>query len=267
MTDPDTIRVQTDERGVALLTLNRPDVHNAFDDVLIRAMTQALRELVSDDSVRIIVLSGAGESFSAGADLNWMRRMAQASEDENHRDSLELAALMRALNYLPKPVIARVNGSAFGGGVGLIACCDVAIASRTAKLGLTEARLGLVPAVISPYVIEAIGANHARRLFQTAEVLDADAARDIGLLHHVVDADDLDTAVERQIDLLLAAGPQAVAAAKALVFAVIGGRNENTQKQIDEATARLIARLRVSPEGQEGITAFLEKRQPSWNAG
>lgn len=260
----DIIRFDLDERGIATLTLNRPDVRNAFDDTLIATFTAQLQQLATAEAVRAVVLTGEGSCFSAGADLNWMRRMAAASEEENHQDSLRLAGLMRTLNFLPKPTIARVNGAAFGGGVGLVACCDIAIAARSARFGLTEARLGLVPAVISPYVVDAIGANQARRWFQTAEIFDAARALEIGLIHEAVDDADLDAAVEAQIALMLEAGPRAMAAAKALVFAVTGGRNENSQKQIDQATARLIARLRVSEEGQEGITAFLDKRDPEW---
>jgi methylglutaconyl-CoA hydratase len=169
--------------GVATLTLDRPKIHNAFDDLLIDALIDALRAVEEDDAVRVVVLTGEGASFSAGADLNWMKRMAQASEKENRKDARQLAKLMRVLNHLDKPTIARVNGAALGGGVGLVACCDSAIASDEARFGLTETRLGLVPAVISPYVIDAIGARHARRLFLTAQVFDAAEAARIGVEH------------------------------------------------------------------------------------
>jgi methylglutaconyl-CoA hydratase len=244
------------ESGIARLALARPDVHNAFDDGLIAELTAAFVELGADDAVRAIVLTGEGASFSAGADLGWMRRMAQASEAENRDDARRLATLMRTLDECPKPTIARVNGAAFGGGVGLIACCDIALGVESAKFGLTEAKLGLVPAVISPYVIAAIGARQARRLFLTAQIFDAREAERIGLLHRVVD--DLDAAVQSEIDRLLAAGPVAVREAKALVRRVARGGEH------DVANAELIARLRVSVEGQEGLAAFFEKRKPAW---
>ncbi|NZA26066.1 enoyl-CoA hydratase/isomerase family protein [Luteimonas sp. SJ-92] len=247
--------------AVARLRLNRPGVHNAFDAGLIATLTARLAELGSDQDVRVVVLEGAGDSFSAGADLNWMRSMAAADADENREDALALARLMRTLDQLPKPTIARVHGAAFGGGVGLVACCDVAIAAEDAKFGLTEARLGLLPAVISPYVIAAIGARNARRYFATAEVFAAPEALRIGLLHEVVAADALDAAVERQVGLLLRAGPVASAQAKALVRAVVP---QGDRDALDGATADLIAAMRASPEGQEGLTAFLDKRPPAW---
>jgi methylglutaconyl-CoA hydratase len=247
--------------AVARLRLDRPQLHNAFDAALIAALTDALALLGADPQVRVVVLEGAGASFSAGADLNWMRGMAAASEAENRDDALALARLLRTLDALPKPTIARVHGAAFGGGVGLVAACDIAIGVPEAKFGLTESKLGLLPAVISPYVIAAIGARQARRWFATAEIFDAGEARRIGLLHEVVDAAALDTAVQRQIDLLLKAGPVAAASAKALVRNVVAGTDAAA---IDQANAALIARLRVSAEGQEGIGAFLEKRKPAW---
>ena len=247
--------------AVARLRLDRPQLHNAFDAALIAALTDALALLGADPQVRVVVLEGAGASFSAGADLNWMRGMAAASEAENRDDALAIARLLRTLDALPKPTIARVHGAAFGGGVGLVAACDIAIGVPEAKFGLTESRLGLLPAVISPYVIAAIGARQARRWFATAEIFDAGEARRIGLLHEVVDAAALDTAVQRQIDLLLKAGPVAAASAKALVRDVVAGTDAVA---IDQANAALIARLRVSAEGQEGIGAFLEKRKPAW---
>ena len=187
--------------GIARVTLARPQVHNAFDDGLIDALTGHLRELEAMPRVRVVVLTGEGASFSAGADLNWMRRMVAADEKDNRKDARKLAKLMRTLHYLDKPTIARVNGSAFGGGVGLVACCDIAIASKEAKFGLTEVRLGLVPAAISPYVIDAIGARQARRWFITGEVFPAQTALAIGLVHEVVPARQLDAAVQAQLDL------------------------------------------------------------------
>ncbi|WP_345295426.1 enoyl-CoA hydratase-related protein [Luteimonas vadosa] len=258
----DTLQVCRDG-PVATLRLNRPGLHNAFDAGLISALTTALDEAAGDAAVRVVVLAAMGASFSAGADLNWMRSMASASESENREDALALARFMRTLDELPKPTIARVQGAAFGGGVGLVACCDIAIGVTDAKFGLTESRLGLLPAVISPYVIASIGARHARRYFASAEVFDAAQARRIGLLHEVVAADALDDAVERQVALLCKAGPLAAAQAKALVRAISGGGDRDA---LDAATAALIAKLRVSPEGQEGLNAFLDKRPPAWAA-
>ena len=258
MSEP--MRLTTDG-AVARLRLERPELHNAFDDALVAKLTGALDSLAGDPAIRVVVLEAAGASFSAGADLNWMRGMAAASEDDNRNDALALARLLRTLDELPKPTIARVQGAAFGGGVGLVAACDIAIGVPEAKFGLTESRLGLLPAVISPYVIAAIAPRNARRYFATAEVFDAAEARRIGLLHEVVDADALDAAVQRQVDLLLRAGPIAAAAAKALARNVA---HASGPAAIDAANADLIARLRTSPEGQEGITAFLEKRKPSW---
>lgn len=246
---------------VARLRLNRPELHNAFDAMLIAALTGALESVAKDDRIRVVVLEGEGTSFSAGADLNWMRGMAAASEEANRDDALALARLMRTLDELPKPTIARVHGAAFGGGVGLVACCDIAIGTPDAKFGLTESKLGLLPAVISPYVIAAIGARQARRWFATAEIFDAAEARRIGLLHDVVDPGALDDAVQRQVDLLLKAGPLAAASAKQLVRRVAA---ESDGLRADRDNADLIARLRVSPEGQEGLSAFLEKRRPRW---
>lgn len=248
---------------VAHLRMTRPQVHNAFDADLIGELTAALEQVATDAGVRVLVLEAEGVSFSAGADLNWMRGMAAASEDANRIDSLALARLMRTLDELPKPTIARVQGAAFGGGVGLVACCDIAIAAESAKFGLTESKLGLLPAVISPYVIAAIGPRQARRYFVTAEIFDADEAMRIGLLHQVVDADALDAAVQAQISLLLKAGPVASASAKQLVRAVCAHADGDHH---DTDNAALIARLRVSPEGQEGLSAFLDKRKPQWIA-
>ena len=248
------------------LRLNRPDVHNAFNAALIETLTSALTAAGNDKTVRMVVLEATGPSFSAGADLNWMADMANATEAENRADALALARLMRTLDELPRPTIARVQGAAFGGGVGLVACCDIAIGVPEAKFGLTESRLGLLPAVISPYVVAAIGQRQARRWFATAEIFDAAEALRIGLLHQVVPADQLDEAVHRQIDLLLKAGPYAAAHAKDLVRRVaVGEDRDHSRDRLDQDNAGLIARLRVSREGQEGIGAFLEKRKPGWS--
>ncbi len=251
------------EGATLRLRLNRPTLHNAFDAGLIARLTTALEAAGLDPDVRVVVLEGAGASFSAGADLNWMRGMAAASEAENREDSLALARLMRTLDELPKPTIARVHGAAFGGGVGLIACCDIAIGVPEAKFGLTESKLGLLPAVISPYVIASIGTRQARRWFATAELFDAATALQIGLLHQVIAMEELDAAVQRQVELLLKAGPLAAAGAKSLVASVVAEPDGHRQ---DQANAALIARLRTSPEGQEGLSAFLDKRPPAWAA-
>ena len=249
--------------AVARRTMSRGQVHNAFDAALIADLTAALQAIAADPGVRVLVLEAEGASFSAGADLNWMRGMAAASEADNREDSLALARLMRTLDALPKPTIARVQGAAFGGGVGLVACCDIAIGVPAATFGLTESKLGLLPAVISPYVIAAIGARNARRYFATAELFDAAEALRIGLLHQVVAPDQLDAAVQRQVDLLLKAGPVASASAKTLVRDVVAHADGARH---DADNAALIARLRVSPEGQEGLSAFLDKRKPAWIA-
>lgn len=257
-----TIRLER-SGSAATITLARPQVHNAFDEALIAELTEAVEALNTDDSVRAVVLTGEGATFSAGADLNWMRGMASASEADNLADSLRLARLMRSLNFLSKPSIARVNGSAYGGGVGLVACCDIAIGVESAKFSLSEVKLGLVPAVISPYVVSAIGARQARRLFLSAEVVDAREAERIGLLHQCVAGTDLDDAVERQLHWLAKGGPTAQHEAKALALRM-GGMTRSDCERIDAENAELIARLRVSPEGQEGLGAFLDKRAARW---
>jgi methylglutaconyl-CoA hydratase len=255
--------LQTEIRdGVATIRMNRPEVHNAFDDVLIAALTAELRRLDPLPQARVIVLAASGKSFSAGADLNWMRRMAKYSQEENLRDAMALAGLMRTLDSVKKPTVARVQGAAFGGGVGLVACCDIAIASTEAAFSLSEVRLGVIPSVISPYVIAAIGEREARRYFLTAERFDAVEARRIGLVHEVVDSGALDEAVAKIAGQLLKGGPQALAAAKKLIADV-------SRRPMDDAlsaeTARRIAAIRVESEGQEGLAAFFEKRRPDWN--
>jgi len=247
--------------GIAAVRMNRPDVHNAFDDMLIAALTAELRRVDQLPEVRVVVLAASGKSFSAGADLGWMKRMASYSQKENLRDGMALAGLMRTLDGMKKPTIARVQGAAFGGGVGLVACCDIAIASTEAIFSLSEVRLGLIPSVISPYVIAAIGEREARRYFLTAERFDAMEARRIGLVHEVVESAALDAAVTNMTAHLLKGGPQALAAAKKLIVDV-------SRRPMDDAlsaeTARRIAAIRVEAEGQEGLAAFFEKRPPAW---
>ena len=247
--------------AVATLTLARPEIHNAFDEVLIAQLTEALIELDDDSSVRAVVLAGAGKSFCAGADLNWMRRMAAFAPEENLADANALAAMLRALNALSKPTIARVHGAAYGGGVGLVAACDIAIGSDLASFALSEAKLGLIPATIGPYVIEAIGARQARRYFLTGERFDAAQALSIGLLHEVVTAAGLDQRIGEILRLLKAAGPAAQFECKALIRGVA---HRPIDADVIAGTARHIAAVRGSDEGREGVAAFLAKRPPSW---
>jgi methylglutaconyl-CoA hydratase len=247
---------------IGLVTMNRPERHNAFDDALVAELTEALRSMEAEEGVRVVVLSGAGKSFSAGADLHWMRRMASYSMDENRRDSMALASLMRTLAHLAKPTVARVQGPAYGGGVGLVACCDVAIAAQNATFALTEAKLGLIPAVISPYVVAAIGERAARRYFLSAERISAGEACRLGRVHEVAASEgDLDEKIGIVVDSMLACGPVAQREAKALIRAVA---NRPVTSELLQDTAERIAKLRASPEGREGIAAFLEKRRPSW---
>jgi methylglutaconyl-CoA hydratase len=257
------VLLEVDHRGVATLTLNRPEVHNAFDAALVLRLTELLIELKSRPGVRAVVLTGAGRAFSAGADVNWMRSMAACSEDENVEDALHLADLMSLLNSLPLPTIARVNGHAYGGGVGLVACCDIALASSEARFALSEVRLGLVPAVISPYVIAAVGERNARRLFLSGEAMNAKLARRVGLVHEIAKPNKLDDALEDQLGMLLKGGPNALRESKELIFTVEGG-GISADVALKHRTAQIIAQLRVSDEGQEGLAAFLEKRPPEW---
>jgi methylglutaconyl-CoA hydratase len=247
--------------GVGIVTLARPDVHNAFDETLIAETTRALGELERDDAVRAVVLLGAGPSFCAGADLNWMKRMAGYGRAENLADAMALAHMLRTLYRLPKPTIARVHGAAFGGGVGLVAACDIAIGAESATFALSEARLGLIPATISPYVIEAIGARAARRYFLTAERFGAPEAQRIGLLHEVVAADALDARIAAIVALLRDAGPAAQRESKRLVRDVAG---RPVDANVIDATAARIADVRASAEAREGVAAFLARRKPAW---
>ena len=249
------------KEGVAWITLNRPEVRNAFDDALIAALAKALAELDADSSVRVVVLAGNGPAFCAGADLNWMKRMAGYSYDQNLRDARALADMLAALDRLDKPTIARVHGPAFAGGTGLVTACDIAVGTPEAKFCFSEAKLGLSPATISPYVLRAIGPRAARRYFLSAEVFDAAEALRIGLLSAVVPAAELDAFISQLLEQLLAGGAAAHARIKDLVRDIAG-------RPIDDAlradTARRIAEIRASPEGREGIASFLEKRKPSW---
>jgi len=247
--------------AVALITLNRPEVHNAFDQTLIAELTDALLATGTDENVRAVVLLGAGESFCAGADLNWMRRMAGFSTAQNLADARALAAMLSTLNTLEKPTIARVHGAAFGGGVGLVACCDIAVAAHDATFAFSEARLGLIPATISPYVIEAIGARAARRYFLTAERFTAAEAYRLGLLHELVPPQELDARINELLGFLVTAGPHAQTECKALIRAIA---HRPISADVLADTARRIARIRASPEGKEGVSAFLAKRKAAW---
>lgn len=244
---------------VAYLTLNRPDVHNAFDDRMIAELLDALNEVRVNDQVRAMVLQSNGKNFSAGADLGWMRSMAAKDYDENIADAGELSRLMQEIDELSKPTIALVQGAAFGGAVGLVACCDIALATPASSFCLSEVKIGLIPAVISPYVMRAIGTRQSRRYMVTAERFSADIAQQIGLVHDVVD--DLQSAVRPLLDTLVANSPAAVTAAKQLALDI-------DQQPLNAATRRVtierIAAIRVSAEGQEGLSAFLEKRTPNW---
>ena len=248
--------------GIAALTLNRPEVHNAFDDGVIEQLITQLENVASNDAIRILVLRSTGKNFSAGADLGWMRRMANNSHQENLQDAGRLAKLMQLLNDLNKPTIGLVQGAVYGGAVGLAACCDIVIASEDAQFCLSEVKIGLIPAVISPYVIRAIGERQARRYFLTAEAFSAAIAQTLGLVHEVVaSAEDFDAACTHITNTLSKNSPQGMRAAKELIFAV-------SHKVIDQTviqnTTQRIADIRVSAEGQEGLSAFLEKRKPNW---
>ena len=247
--------------GIARVTLDRPELRNAFDDELILSLNKVFDEIESDDAVRVMILAGNGPAFCAGADLNWMKRMAGYGYDGNLADAEALASMLATLDRMPKPTIARVHGPVFAGGTGLVAACDIAVGTPEAKFCLSEAKLGLSPATISPYVIRAMGEQNARRYFLSAEVFDAAEALRIGMLSILTAADKLDEKIHELTDHLLAGGPQAHAKIKALIRAVAG-------RPIDDAlsadTARRIAEIRVSPEGKEGIASFLEKRKASW---
>jgi methylglutaconyl-CoA hydratase len=241
--------------------MNRPEVHNAFNEDVIAGLQAAFDGLRDDDSVRVVVLAGEGRSFSVGADLQWMRRAARWSEEQNRQDATALARMLRTIAEFLKPVIARVHGNAFGGGSGLCAASDVAIAAESAVFGFTEVRLGLVPATIAPHVVEKIGPGRAMPLFVTGERFSAARAAEIGLVHRAVPDAEIDAAVGETIAALLECGPQAQSAAKALVRAVAGADGAAA----DEYTAALIGRIRTSEEGREGVNAFLEKRKPAWH--
>ncbi|MGE0736385.1 MAG: enoyl-CoA hydratase/isomerase family protein [Alphaproteobacteria bacterium] len=257
------VLTEIDARGIARIALNRPELHNAIDDELIADLTEALKRVEHDARVRVVVLTGKGKSFCAGGDLNWMKRTAGYSMAENQRDALSLARMLHTLNFLAKPTLALVQGPAYGGGVGMVACCDIVIAATSVKFTLSEARLGLVPATISPYVVAAIGARASRRYFLSAEIFDAGEAHRLGLVHKVVDPSQLEAAGAAMIDRLFEGGPGAQALSKELIFRVA---DQPITDALEDYTARKIAEARASAEGREGIAAFLEKRLPSWRS-
>lgn len=243
---------------VETITLNRPEAKNAFNEQMIEELHEQFSNV--KDSTRAVVLTGSGSVFCAGADINWMRDSVTRSEDDNRRDAARMEAMFRAIDECPAPVIGRINGSALGGGMGLLACCDIAVAVESAQFAFTEVRLGIVPAVISPYSLAKIGEHAARRYFLTGEIFDALRAREIGLVHDVVTSDILDSSVTAIVEALAKNGPTAVRTAKALIRKVARMNREEAR----DYTASTIARVRTSPEGQEGLTAFLEKRKPNW---
>jgi methylglutaconyl-CoA hydratase len=258
--DYTTISLEQDEDGVATITLARPELHNAFNETLIDELSRCITGLGTDDNVRLIILTGDGKSFCAGADINWMKSMVEYSHEENLRDSQALADMFKIIDECPKPVVGKINGAAFGGGVGLVAVCDVAVAADNTRFSFSEVKLGIVPSVISPYVIPRIGPGHARKLFITGERFDAETAHQIGLVHRVVFPEELDSAVAEVVGFLMENGPTAMHEVKLLV----AKWQEMDKDQFRKYTVDKIAELRTSPEGKDGLTAFLEKRKPLW---
>jgi methylglutaconyl-CoA hydratase len=257
----ETLQIEVDSRGVARIMMNRPERFNAFNELMISELTQAIGHCSADPAVRLIVLTGAGKAFSAGADLDWMRRASEATPDWNLADARRFADMLHALHSCPKPTIARVQGLALGGGVGLAVACDIALACSEAKFAVSEARFGILPAVIGPYVINAVGPRQARRLALTASRIDAQQALQIGLVHEIAELDLLDLTLERWIDELLANGPEAQAEIKALFAQLEVGP---VSAEVRELSAQTIARVRCTDEAREGFAAFLAKRPPRW---
>ena len=246
--------------AVCIITLNRPQVHNALNNTLIYELYDAFEKLKNESDIRVIVITGNGQSFCAGADLKWLKDVMKYSYDQNYEESLKLAELMLLIYTHPKPTIARINGSAIGGGVGLMSVCDILISADSAQFGLSEVKIGLVPAVISPFVIDRIGHANTRELFITGERINAHRALEIGLVNKVVSNHEIDKVVNEVIQQIIANGPEAIKTVKELIFKV----PQMNFPEVTEYTAQLIASLRTSPEGQEGMSAFLEKRPPSW---
>lgn len=257
----ETLRISRNERGVAQVAMARPEVFNAFNETMIGELAEAFAQLGADPGVRVIVLAGEGKAFSAGADLQWMRRASEASREWNLGDARRFADMLHRIESCPKPTIARVQGVALGGGVGLACACDIAVASTDAKFAVSEAKFGILPAVIGPYVVNAVGPRQARRLALTATVVGAEEALAIGLVQQVVPAAELDAAVERCIGELLANGPQALAEIKALFAQLEVGP---VTPEVRELTAQTISRVRSTDEAREGFLAFVEKRPAGW---
>jgi methylglutaconyl-CoA hydratase len=255
----ETVEIKVEDR-VAWVTLNRPEVRNAFNEVMIKDLTTALDEIGGDSAVRVLVLTGSGKAFCAGADLNWMKRMKDFTSEENYQDALELAELMFRLYHLPKPTIAMVNGASIGGSNGLVAACDMAVASHRAEFSLSEVKIGLVPACIGPYLVRKVGESACRELFLSGERISADQARALGLVNDVVSHVNLRARVNERISNLLTSGPHALAVSKELLSRI----SSMPLVEAKEYTARVIAELRSGLEAQEGMTAFLEKRKPKW---
>ena len=251
------------QQGIATVTLNNPDKHNAFDDAIISDLTRIFVEISNRDDIYLMILASTGKSFSAGADLSWMKRMANYSFDENLADANALANMLKALNFMPQTTIAKIQGAAFGGAVGLASCCDIVIASKNASFCLSEVKLGLIPATISPYVINAIGQKASRRYFQTAERFFADKAMQIGLVDEVVELNELDQTINNMVSTILNNGPIAVRQAKKLALDVA---YQTIDQTLLNETSERIASIRVSDEGQEGLGAFFEKRTPKWQS-
>ena len=260
-TKTNSVLFEVDQKGIATVTLNNPEKHNAFDDIIIGELTAIFNEIAARDDIRVMVLASNGKSFSAGADLAWMKRMASYSYEDNLKDANALANMLKALNFLPQPTIAKIQGAAFGGAVGLASCCDIVIASNKASFCLSEVKLGLIPATISPYVVNAMGLKASRRYFITAERFFAEKAQSLGLVDEVVAPTELEQAVTDMLATLLANGPKAVRAAKKLALDVA---YQDINQALLTDTSERIAQLRVSEEGQEGLGAFFEKRPPLW---
>jgi len=254
--------IQSQSKGIATVTLARPDVKNAFNDQMIEALIEAFERIAKDETTRVVILSSEGDCFCAGADLKWMKSMADYSFEQNQQDSARLARLFEVMYTLPIPIIAQVQGAAFGGGVGLVACCDIVVASPLAKFCLSEVKLGLVPATISPYIVAAMGARQAKRWALTAELIDSIRAQSIGLIHEIVQRDDLSTYVQNLARKITHNGPSAVRTTKRLIEYV--NENDTDQYLIDDTT-QIIAKVRISDEGQEGMRAFFDQRKPAWS--
>ena len=257
----DSVKLDVDSREVATVTLNRAEKHNAFDENVIVELTSTLKTVAVNNDVRVMVLKANGKNFCAGADLDWMKRMADYSHEENLRDANVLAEMLHTLNFLPMPTIAQVQGAAMGGGAGLVCCCDIAIAGSNAKFAFSEAKLGLIPATISPYVIRSIGSQAARRYFLTAEQFNATRAQELGMVSEVFAEEKLDEKVQELVSTILHNSSDAVRAAKQIIFDMEG---KPITQELMQDTSERIANIRASEEGKEGLSAFLEKRKPSW---